>query len=310
MNINQKQLLQHIRDNVKAEKIPLIINGTTATLGHMTKEFTDRSGEFIDYFKDRAYAHGMSAEELYDSMPTYSKVMGDEGLTEWLKGKHISHIGSQFNHPELSDEIKNVIFEDGSVNMSRGASDMELNEVLISWFDGLLDAIGIDTDIAYEVSDIMVDIIPFIGIFLLGIMISNYHNGDEIRKEKIISTMKMVFANLSIPILITVVLGLKVAAIYSTVKLILFILEMIGKFAQKYIEDQKELEITLIYINKARTVLPNKVGTIIGTPTKYLMDLSSKGITEGSAFGKKTFQDLKQKIKSKIEEKKLGKVIN
>lgn len=77
--------------------------------------------------------HGVSAADLLTKLPGELEHYGTAAVDAFLKGgdalgKHWSHVESQFHAPHLAAEASNGIWEDGSVNISRGANAM-------TWFD-------------------------------------------------------------------------------------------------------------------------------------------------------------------------------
>lgn len=79
------------------------------------------------------------------ALPQELTKYGTEVVDQFLKGgdpsgKQWSHIQSQANRPDLVSDPNNAIWEDGSVNMSRGRRDMTTQERVGASFDNHMDA--------------------------------------------------------------------------------------------------------------------------------------------------------------------------
>lgn len=79
------------------------------------------------------------------ALPQELTKYGTEVVDQFLKGgdpsgKQWSHIESQANRPDLISDPNNAIWEDGSMNMSRGRRDMTTQERVVASFDNHMDA--------------------------------------------------------------------------------------------------------------------------------------------------------------------------
>lgn len=80
------------------------------------------------------------ASGFYDaSIPDAVKLLGEDGIREFLDGKNASHIKSVANWRELAETDSNILWEDSLANYARGSADMspfeQLNVRLDNGFD-------------------------------------------------------------------------------------------------------------------------------------------------------------------------------
>ena len=71
------------------------------------------------------------ASGFYDaSIPDAVKMLGEDGVREFLDGKNASHIKSVSNWRELAETDSNILWEDRVANSARGSADMSAFEQL------------------------------------------------------------------------------------------------------------------------------------------------------------------------------------
>ena len=102
--------------------------------------------QLISRITSAASNHGVAAADLLAKLPGELEHYGTAAVDGFLKGgdalgKHWSHIESRFNSPHLAADAANGIWEDGSVNISRGSSDMSWLERLRASTDNHLDGL-------------------------------------------------------------------------------------------------------------------------------------------------------------------------
>jgi len=90
--------------------------------------------------------HGVAAADLLAKLPGELEHYGTAAVDAFLKGgdalgKHWSHIESKANAPHLAADAANAIWEDGTVNVRRGASDMSWLERVRASADNHLDGL-------------------------------------------------------------------------------------------------------------------------------------------------------------------------
>lgn len=74
---------------------------------------------------ERGFRTGAEAQSFYDvSVPDAVKMLGEDAVREFLRGKDASHIRSFENAPEFGKVDSNFVWEAASANRSRGAADM------------------------------------------------------------------------------------------------------------------------------------------------------------------------------------------
>ena len=96
----------------------------------------------IDYLISRGEHHGLTLNQVLDMVPdsiSHDMVMS----AELVENKHISHIMAQSTHPELAQEPSNMILEDPSPNMERGADAMTPIEEFVAGIDNHMDAMTV-----------------------------------------------------------------------------------------------------------------------------------------------------------------------
>jgi hypothetical protein len=100
--------------------------------------------DVLNQLESRAYSHRMDVADLVEKIPL-NVVDSPSEVNEWLSQKDVSHIYPQSTHPWIASDPDNVIWEDSSVNRSRGAEVMTEAEVLSAELDNSLDADIIDS---------------------------------------------------------------------------------------------------------------------------------------------------------------------
>ncbi len=96
----------------------------------------------IDYLISRGEQHGLTLNQVLDMVPdsiSHDMVMS----AELVENKHISHIMAQSTHPELAQEPSNMILEDPTPNMERGADPISPVEEFTALIDNQLDAMSV-----------------------------------------------------------------------------------------------------------------------------------------------------------------------
>ena len=83
----------------------------------------------------------ISPKALYDLIPTGVRTSADDVLT-FLGERDLSHIKSKANHPELGNDIKNVLFEKRWWNRTRGSRNMTLWEVTRARLDNFAEGVA------------------------------------------------------------------------------------------------------------------------------------------------------------------------
>jgi hypothetical protein len=100
--------------------------------------------QLISRITSAASNHGVAAADLLAKLPGELEHYGTAAVDAFLRGgdalgKHWSHIESRFNSPHLTADAANGIWEDGSVNISRGSSDMSWIERIQASTDNHID---------------------------------------------------------------------------------------------------------------------------------------------------------------------------
>lgn len=81
------------------------------------------------------------ASGFYDaSIPDAVKMLGEDGVREFLDGKNASHIKSVANSPDLARTDSNMLWENIDANRARGSADMSAFEQLNVRLDNGFDA--------------------------------------------------------------------------------------------------------------------------------------------------------------------------
>ena len=111
--------------------------------------------EAIDYLEMRAARHGMTYHDLMEVTPDPVADSPQEAAAFW-EVKHISHIEPQATHPHLASDPSNVIPEDPTPNLERGAETMTDDEILIAQLDNYVDAVMIDLTSTTDTSFVFV----------------------------------------------------------------------------------------------------------------------------------------------------------
>lgn len=102
--------------------------------------------QMISRLSSAATNHGVAAADLLSKLPGELEQYGTSVVDQFLKGgdslgKHWSHLESQANAPHRSGDPTNAIWEDGSSNVSRGATDMSWTERAQASFDNHFDGL-------------------------------------------------------------------------------------------------------------------------------------------------------------------------
>tara|TARA_B100000767_G_C19746465_1_gene528765 strand:+ start:1281 stop:2078 length:798 start_codon:yes stop_codon:yes gene_type:complete len=84
------------------------------------------------YISDRYSNHEISGEEGYNSWPVEMKELNPDDMFDLFSKKHISHIESKHNSPELADEVDNTFLEDPDVNIERSSRNTNDEEILVA----------------------------------------------------------------------------------------------------------------------------------------------------------------------------------
>ena len=100
--------------------------------------------ENIDRIVNATRSHSIKGSEYVSKLPGELERFGNAAVEAYIKGgdalgKHWSHIKSQKNHPELAAEAANAILEDGTINVTRRATNMTLGERAKASIDNHLD---------------------------------------------------------------------------------------------------------------------------------------------------------------------------
>lgn len=78
----------------------------------------------------RATAGALSALELAGKIPPGIRGAGEHAILEFLDNRHLSHVQSVKNYPQLAADLDNLVFESPRWNLARNARDMEFLEKL------------------------------------------------------------------------------------------------------------------------------------------------------------------------------------
>ena len=82
----------------------------------------------------------ISPKALYDLIPAGVRTSADDVL-KFLGERDLSHIRSRANHPDLANDIKNVLFEKRWWNRTRGSRNMTLWEVTRARLDNFAEGL-------------------------------------------------------------------------------------------------------------------------------------------------------------------------
>ncbi len=139
----QKIVSSGIRKFIKAKDLSVsLFSSLAASLS--TKNDLPFNWEDIDRIVNATKSHSISGIEYINKLPGELERFGTAAVETYIKGgdklgKHWSHIKSQKNSPELADDASNAILEDGTVNVSRGATNMTIGERVEASIDNHLD---------------------------------------------------------------------------------------------------------------------------------------------------------------------------
>lgn len=103
----------------------------------------------IDYLESRAHRHGMTVSDLMDITPSSVSDCPREAAAFW-EGKHVSHIYAQSTHPEIAQDVWNMMPEDPDPNQARGSDTMTSSEINDAHIDNWFDAMLIDITMHYD----------------------------------------------------------------------------------------------------------------------------------------------------------------
>lgn len=160
-------------------------------------DFSSLSTEAQHYIDQRFARHGIDGEEAFNNpiiFPEELKNLPEDDLISLLEKKHISHIYPKSEYPELADKLENIVLEDATPNIERGANKMtsweydnarlDLKTDIIDGDideDGILDLEGTLNEI--DNNDILLDILgPVIPI---GLVMSGMQTLSKIKKKEI-----------------------------------------------------------------------------------------------------------------------------
>ena len=107
-------------------------HATVPLLGRTATPFEKLSRKTRQRFM-RAGAQRLNATKakaLYNRMPWATRVQGEPAILHAMDGKNFSHIKSVSNHPDLATSPKNIIPENATKNLSRGAKNMSKPDLL------------------------------------------------------------------------------------------------------------------------------------------------------------------------------------
>jgi len=129
----------------RTTKALAVVAGTVAaSLSELNNFGVDH--QLISRITSATSNHGVAAADLLAKLPGELEHYGTAAVDAFLKGgdalgKHWSHIESRFDSPHLAADPANGIWEDGSINISRGSSDMVWLERLRASTDNHLDGL-------------------------------------------------------------------------------------------------------------------------------------------------------------------------
>jgi len=118
------------------------------------KTYEELPNYLKNYIDDRYSNHNISAKEGYDSWPDEMKNLSPDDMFDTFSKKHISHIESQYNNPEKSDDINNTFLEDPDINIKRGSENAS-NEEIESAYEDLqseIDEINDENDLLSDLN--------------------------------------------------------------------------------------------------------------------------------------------------------------
>ena len=139
----QKLVSSGMRKFIKAKDLSVsLFSSVAASLS--AKNDLPFNWEDVDRIVNATKSHSISGIEYINKLPGELERFGTAAVETYVKGgdklgKHWSHIKSQKNSPELADDASNAILEDGTVNVSRGATNMTMGERIEASIDNHLD---------------------------------------------------------------------------------------------------------------------------------------------------------------------------
>tara|TARA_B100000965_G_C19575076_1_gene750968 strand:- start:1106 stop:1969 length:864 start_codon:yes stop_codon:yes gene_type:complete len=100
--------------------------------------------EDIDRIVNATRSHSIKGAEYVNKLPGELERFGNAAVEAYVKGgdalgKHWSHIKSQKNSPNLAADASNAILEDGTVNVTRRATNMTSGERVKASIDNHID---------------------------------------------------------------------------------------------------------------------------------------------------------------------------
>lgn len=126
------------------EALAVAAGAVAASLSELNNVGVDP--QLISRITSAASNHGVAAADLLAKLPGELEHCGTAAVDAFLRGgdalgKHWSHIESRLHSPHLAADAANGIWEDGSVNISRGSSAMSWLEKIQASTDNHLDGL-------------------------------------------------------------------------------------------------------------------------------------------------------------------------
>ena len=106
--------------------------------------------DVIDVLSERASLYGGTAADMLDKTPVHLWNNPNEIVAFW-DNHHLSHIYPQSQFPELANDWTNIVPENPSDNMSRGAQIMTHDEIAMANINS--DISALDTDMYFPDDD-------------------------------------------------------------------------------------------------------------------------------------------------------------
>lgn len=97
----------------------------------------------VEILEGRAARYGGNLQDMLNLTPE-SLWDSPSELMEFWDDKHLSHIYPQSDYPWMANDWDNIVAEDPTINMQRGAEVMTPGELAAAEFDVQLDADLID----------------------------------------------------------------------------------------------------------------------------------------------------------------------
>lgn len=113
------------------------------------KKFSDLPEWLQDKISSRYEKYKISGEEGYNAhFPDEAKKLPPNEMEEWFGDDDVSHIYPQSTHPELANNLDNMILEDSSINRARGAETMTSEEIKTAEIDNIEDAEALEKELS------------------------------------------------------------------------------------------------------------------------------------------------------------------